>query len=551
MTGHWTRACGAAALLLGAAIAHSDSLDWKLSSASNFDYGRQVTIPTGFGDGEFTLELWIRPDDNFPIGSTASGAEQLNNWSNTDLAPYSSDGWWFAGNFLLDGHNNAGSNFQNGTFTLQFYGSGRVRWLFGDGAAAGARVGSVHSVGAPASIGAPSLLDGQWHHLAMVRRFSGVSSSSLELWIDGVLIDTETSTSRTDMRQWWDNWSGFPANQRFWAWGAEKQAAVGQLSQYEDYKGLIDELRFWSHARTTTELSTEWNEPVNGTESGLVGWYAFSEGSGSSACNTVTPAQCMSLVNTAADVWNASDAPTGGVSPDTTAPSQPDGVSAIATSATAVGLVWNASTDNIAVTGYRVRRGGVTVGNPTGTSYNDTGLTPNTRYSYTVEARDAANNYSAPSNAAQVSTPVLDDTTAPTVPSAVVAVAQSSTTVNVTWTASVDTVGVQSYRVMRGAAVAGNTTGLTFSEAGLTANTTYNYTVSAVDAAGNRSAESAVASVTTLAAPASPPPAKSGGGGRLDVLTLLLGLILTMGALGSRFARAGARTGESRSGPFC
>ncbi|SHL08758.1 RICIN domain-containing protein [Actinacidiphila paucisporea] len=97
-------------------------------------------------------------------------------------------------------------------------------------------------------------------------------------------------------------------------------------------------------------------------------------------------------------VWPA----TGG-SPDTTAPSAPSNLTATA-SGTAVSLSWNASTDNVGVTGYQVFRGGAQVGTATGTSYTDSGLGASTAYSYTVRAADAAGNLSAASNTATVTT---------------------------------------------------------------------------------------------------------------------------------------------------
>jgi chitodextrinase len=493
-------------MFAGVQFASAASADLKLSSANNFDYLRQLTIPSGFGNGEFTLELWIKPNNSYPTGSTASGSGQLTNWSSADLAPYSSGGWWYEGNFLLDGHNNANSNFQNGTFTLQFYGRGRVRWLFGDGAS-GNVSGKVWSVGAYPATNAPSLLDGQWHHLELVRRFSGSSGSQLELWQDGVLIDTESTPGRPNMRQWWDSWTGFYSNQRGWFWGAEKQAAIGAFSQYEDYKGLVDEVRFWSRAKSSTELNTNWRAAVTGGESGLVGRYAFGEGSGSSTCSSITTSNCITFVN-APNAWNTGEAPVGGGggSADTTAPTTPTNLQGSAGSPTAVALTWTASTDGVGVASYRVMRDGVVAGTSAGTSYNDSGRTANTTYSYTVSAVDAAGNRSGESAARQVTTPAAPppgDTTAPTVPGSFTATASSSTSVALSWGASSDNVAVASYRVMRNGTAVATVSGTSYSNTGLTANTTYTYTVSAVDTAGNRSAESASRQVTT---PASTPP---------------------------------------------
>lgn len=79
---------------------------------------------------------------------------------------------------------------------------------------------------------------------------------------------------------------------------------------------------------------------------------------------------------------------------DTTAPSVPTGLIATPSDAQ-VALSWTASTDNVAVTGYKVRRDGVLIASPTATSYTDAGRTNGTSYSYTVSAVDAAGNESA------------------------------------------------------------------------------------------------------------------------------------------------------------
>jgi hypothetical protein len=73
-------------------------------------------------------------------------------------------------------------------------------------------------------------------------------------------------------------------------------------------------------------------------------------------------------------------------------------------------LSWQASTDNTAVSGYRLYRDGAPVRTASGTSVTDTGLTPNTYYSYTIAAYDAAGNTSAQSQ------PVFVTTAATTVP---------------------------------------------------------------------------------------------------------------------------------------
>jgi len=72
---------------------------------------------------------------------------------------------------------------------------------------------------------------------------------------------------------------------------------------------------------------------------------------------------------------------------------------------TSVSLSWTASTDNIQVIAYDIYRNGSlegtvagTVGTPPGTTYNDSALSPDTKYTYYVVARDSAGNKSGNSN---------------------------------------------------------------------------------------------------------------------------------------------------------
>lgn len=121
--------------------------------------------------------------------------------------------------------------------------------------------------------------------------------------------------------------------------------------------------------------------------------------------------------------------------------------------------------------------------------------------------------------------PPAADTTPPTVPAGVTAVAQSPTSVLVSWSASTDASGISGYRVFRDAGATPITTVTTtsFTDTGLAASTTYNYTVVAVDSAAtpNVSAASAAASAST---PAVPPPA---GTLRLAVQRVYAGVTLT------------------------
>ena len=80
---------------------------------------------------------------------------------------------------------------------------------------------------------------------------------------------------------------------------------------------------------------------------------------------------------------------------DVTAPTVPTGLVTTVVGST-VGVSWNLSTDNTAVTGYRLTRNGVLRATTTDTTFQDSGLAAGT-YTYTVVAFDAAGNTSAAS----------------------------------------------------------------------------------------------------------------------------------------------------------
>ena len=89
----------------------------------------------------------------------------------------------------------------------------------------------------------------------------------------------------------------------------------------------------------------------------------------------------------------------GGPGPDTTPPSNPAGVSVSNETETSVLLSWNASTDNVGVTGYNIFVDGASAGAVTGTSATVNGLTACTNYSFSVSAFDAAGNTSGTGSA--------------------------------------------------------------------------------------------------------------------------------------------------------
>jgi fibronectin type 3 domain-containing protein len=286
-----------------------------------------------------------------------------------------------------------------------------------------------------------------WTHLALV-----ADSSGTRLYVNGVLQETfEVIALGTDAS----------ANTVIGGTGE------GSGGNNDPFKGKIDDLRIYNRALSAAEIQADMN-------------------------TAVVP-----------------------VAPDTIPPSVPSAISAAVVSASQIDLSWTASTDNVGVTAYSVERGqgaGCTsftqIATPSGTSLSDSGLAASTSYCYRVRATDAAGNLSAYSSIVTATTQAVADVTPPTVPSGLNATALSSSQISLNWTASTDDVGISGYQVDRCQGVGCTTfvqvatpVGTSFGDAGLSPTTSYSYRVRAVDAAGNVSANSNVASATTQAPP--------------------------------------------------
>ncbi len=333
----------------------------------------------------------------------------------------------------------------------------------------------------------------------------------------------------------------------------------------EWFKGTLDELRVYNRALSQAEIQGDMNTPVGGSapadtqaptapgslaatvSSGSVdlAWQASTDNVGvtrydvfrsTTAGFTPTTANRIAQVTTtsyhdaspppatyfykvvAVDAAGNSSAASNEAAaavtaPDTQAPTAPGTLTATVNSGS-VDLAWQASTDNVAVTRYDVFRSTVTgfvpatanrIAQVTTTSYRDASRPPGT-YFYKVVAVDAAGNSSPASNEAGATVP---DTQAPTPPGSLAAALVSGSSVDLTWQASSDNVGVARYDVFRGTASGfvpgpankiGQAPGTVYRDVTPPPGT-YFYKVIAADAAGNTSAASNEAAATVASAP--------------------------------------------------
>ncbi len=312
---------------------------------------------------------------------------------------------------------------------------------------------------------------------------------------------------------------------------------------------------------TTSSVSLTWTASTDNV--GVTGYKIFRGGVqvGTSAVATYTDSSLTASTTysysvSAFDAAGNNSAQSAAVqattqtAPDTTPPSVPTGLTVSSSTTSSVSLSWTPSTDNVGVTGYKIYRAGVQVGTSTGTSYTDTGLTASTKYSYSVSAFDAAGNNSAQSAAVQATTQTAPDTTPPSVPTGLTVSSTTTSAVSLSWTASTDNVGVTGYKIYRAGVQVGTSAVATYTDSSLTASTTYSYTVSAFDAAGNNSAPSAAVQATTQTAPDTTPPSVPTGLTVSSTTTSAVSLSWTastdnVGVTGYKIYRAGVQVGTS------
>jgi endonuclease I/chitodextrinase len=193
----------------------------------------------------------------------------------------------------------------------------------------------------------------------------------------------------------------------------------------------------------------------------------------------------------AEDIWDIYK------STDTQAPSTPLNVTLSNISLNSIDVSWDASTDNIGVTGYNIFVNGVLQEQTSNTSISIANLETNTTYTFSIVAKDLINNMSAAS--ADVNGTTLQDANPPSVPTNVVVSNETDTSFKISWTASTDNNAVSAYEIYIDNILNGTTSNTFFTVSGLTKSTTYSVEVLAIDSDNNKSDKSTTVSATTTA----------------------------------------------------
>ena len=240
---------------------------------------------------------------------------------------------------------------------------------------------------------------------------------------------------------------------------------------------------------------------------GVTGYYVYQNGIFIASTTSTTYAISGLLASTSYDFYVVAKDAAGNVSlpsnivnvtpllVDTLAPTAPI-LSASGTTLSTPILSWSIATDNKGVAGYDVYQNSVFIASTTSTTYTVSGLLASTSYDFYIVAKDAAGNGSLPSNSVNV-TPLFVDTISPTTPT-LSASGTTTTTINLSWIAATDNVGVSDYDVYQNGVFIASTTSTTYAISGLLASTSYDFYVIAKDAAGNISLPSNSVNVTPL-----------------------------------------------------
>jgi chitodextrinase len=176
-----------------------------------------------------------------------------------------------------------------------------------------------------------------------------------------------------------------------------------------------------------------------------------------------------------------------------TPPPAPTGLAVTGTTSSSVSLSWSASAG---ATGYNVYQGGAKVASVGGTSATISGLAASTTYSFQVSATNSAGE-SARSGTVSATTG-SGTGTPPATPTGLRASSIGPTSLTLSWNAST---GATGYKIYRGTNVT-TVTGTSANVTGLNAATTYTFTVSATNAAG----ESPKSAPLTVSTPGNDPP---------------------------------------------
>ena len=174
---------------------------------------------------------------------------------------------------------------------------------------------------------------------------------------------------------------------------------------------------------------------------------------------------------------------------DNTAPSIPQGMQLVTVGGSFAKISWNASTDDVGVSGYKIWKDGGAVATTTSTNFTLKGLESLGVYTVTTSAFDASGNESGASAALIINTL---DTIAPDAPQNLKVIARTSSSIKIGWDATTIMGSVSAYEVYKDSVLVEEVNSEEHISFNLTIGNVYSFYVVAKDQAGNKSQPSAV-----------------------------------------------------------
>lgn len=211
-------------------------------------------------------------------------------------------------------------------------------------------------------------------------------------------------------------------------------------------------------------------------------------------------------------------APHAAAGADKAPPSTPQNLRVLLATQTSLNLVWDPSTDDVAVEGYMVWFGQPTPRKPLDhqpsvrtrePQFTATQLACGQTYEVEVRAYDRANNVSEVLKSVVSTSPCVDNQP-PTAPTSLQQIAASATSATLAWSPSTDNVAVAGYALSSAGIELGSTSETSYSFSGLSCGKTYAVAVRAYDVARNYSSWANYYVTTGACGDVSPPTAPTG-----------------------------------------